>query len=235
VFTESAEYYDLIYTGIRNYKSDAATLADLLASLNPACRTILDVACGTGEHARELAAHGFHVDGIDLNAAFVSIARGKNPHGRFLTADMRDFRIPRRYDAILCLFSSIGYLETLARITQALTRFREHLAPGGVVLVEPWLAPGVIDPARVTEHDAEGPGIRIRRVSRIEIEDRVSRIHFDYEFTDATGTRRASEVHSMGVFSVDEMRSAFRDAHLDVEYDPEGLMGRGMYIARIPE
>jgi len=60
---------------------------------------------------------------------------------------MSDFHLPRRYDAVLCLFSSIGYLRTLDRVEAALACFQEHLAPGGVLIVEPWPD----DPADVRE------------------------------------------------------------------------------------
>src|SRR5439155_15466702 len=120
MFTASAEFYDLIYSTFKDYGAEAAQLADILHRLNPQCRTILDVACGTGEHARLLATHDFAVDGLDLDPAFVRIAQHKNPEGRFLEADMSDFHLPRRYDAVLCLFSSIGYLQTIDRVARAL-------------------------------------------------------------------------------------------------------------------
>ena len=55
MFEGSAEYYDLIYSAFKNYPSEASQVADLLHRLHPACRTILDAACGTGEHARLLS------------------------------------------------------------------------------------------------------------------------------------------------------------------------------------
>src|SRR5438552_18690134 len=137
MFSESAEFYDLIYSTFKDYAAEAAHIAGLLRRLNPGCQTILDVACGTGEHARLLGGHGFVVDGIDLDPAFVRIAERKNPAGRFVEADMSDFHLSRRYDAVLCLFSSIAYLQTIQRVSRAVISFREHLAPGGVVIVEP--------------------------------------------------------------------------------------------------
>jgi SAM-dependent methyltransferase len=95
-----------------------------------------------GEHARLLTDQGFAVDGLDIESAFVRIASAKNPAGRFVVADMSDFQLPNRYDALLCLFSSIAYLRTLERVTRALACVRDHLAPGGVALVEPWFPPG---------------------------------------------------------------------------------------------
>jgi SAM-dependent methyltransferase len=233
MFTASAEFYDLIYSTMKGYRAEAAQISALLRRLNPRCRTVLDVACGTGEHAKLLAALGFEVDGLDLDPDFVRIAAQKHAAGRFFAADMRDFHVPHRYDAVICLFSSIGYLEKLGRVTQALRCFREHLADGGVIVVEPWFAPGVLDPGRMSQTTAEADGVRVTRRSRIELEGGLSRIRFEYDITDASGTRHVTEVHELGLFTRDEMLAAFREAQLTVDYDPKGLTDRGLYVARV--
>ena len=192
----------------------------------------LDVACGTGEHARLLAAGGFVVDGLDLDPAFIRIAATKHPAGRFFEADMGDFHVSHRYDAVVCLFSSIGYLCTLDRVRRALICFREHLAAGGVVVVEPWLTPGVLDPTRVQTHTGEAQGVRVSRTARVEVEGALSRLLFDYEIDENGVTRRVSEVHELGLFTTEELMKTFREAGLDVQHDPEGLTGRGLFIAR---
>jgi SAM-dependent methyltransferase len=191
----------------------------------------LDVACGTGEHARLLAERGFVVDGLDVDATFVRLARQKHSAGRFFEADMANFQLSARYDVVMCLFSSIGYLRTLDRVFCALKCFREHLAPGGVIIVEPWFAPGVLDEKRVGRNSGEADGIHIVRTSKIELEQRLSRLHFDYEITDAGGTRHATEVHELGLFSNEELLDTFRAVGLLPEYDPKGPADRGLYVA----
>jgi SAM-dependent methyltransferase len=232
MFTASATFYDLLYSTIKDYQADTTQITALLRQLNPGCRTILDVACGTGEHARRLAAEGFEVDGLDLDPAFIRIAAGKHPAGRFFQADMSDFYLSRRYDAVLCLFSSIGYLKTLDRVRRAFGCLRDHLAPNGVVMVEPWFLPGALDPARVVRQTAEANGVRVFRVSHVEIEGTLSRINFDYEITDATGTRHATETHELGLFTPAELLRTFAEAGLQADHDPKGLTDRGLYVAR---
>ncbi|MGD8818096.1 MAG: class I SAM-dependent methyltransferase, partial [Acidobacteriota bacterium] len=127
MFSESAQLYDLIYSSFKDYPAEAAFIAERLRRERPGCRPVLDAACGTGEHARLLAEeHGFEVDGIDVEPGFIEIARSKNPGGRFRVADMADFSLSQRYDAVICLFSSIGYLKTLERVTAALRCFTAH-------------------------------------------------------------------------------------------------------------
>ena len=234
MFSASAELYDLIYSGFKDYPAEAAQVAALVRDAHPEARTVLDVACGTGEHARLLTReHGFAVDGLDLDPAFARIAREKLPDGEVYEGDMTSFELPRRYDAVLCLFSSIGYVRTLDGVRAALGRFRAHLAEGGVVIVEPWFAPGVLDPARISVDTAKGDGVTVCRMSRVEIEDRLSRFHFHYLVGRPTGIEHLSELHELGLFTVDEMLAAFRDAGLRADYQPGGPAGRGLYIARL--
>jgi len=232
MFTESAELYDAIYS-FKDYAAESAQIAALVRAIHPEARTVLDIACGTGEHARHLAANcGFEVDGLDLDAGLLRVAREKHPAGRFFQADMSAFGLEERYDVLLCLFSSIGYLVTLERTRRALSCFREHLREGGVSLVEPWFPPGRLEDGLVSRNACTYRGRAVERVSRNEVDGRMSRLHFDYFIDTPEGTRRVSEVHELGLFTKDEMGEAFRGAGLRAEFDPVGLTGRGLWVAR---
>jgi 2-polyprenyl-3-methyl-5-hydroxy-6-metoxy-1,4-benzoquinol methylase len=69
-YHDAAHVYDLLYS-FKDYGAEAQILADLIRERAPASHSVLDAACGTGEHARHLASgHGFAVDGIDLEPRF---------------------------------------------------------------------------------------------------------------------------------------------------------------------
>ena len=233
MFSASAHLYDLIYAGIRDYAAESNTVAALLRRLAPAARSVLDVACGTGEHARFLAdRHGYEVDGLDLDPAFVRIAREKLVRGTVHEAAMIDFDLHRRYDAILCLGSSIGYARTLDGVRAALATFRRHLAPGGVVIVEPWFSADRLRHGYCSFRSVEAPPLKICRMSHTEIDGGISRLRFEYLIGSEGGIERASELHELGLFTHQEMESAFRDAGFESEYDPVGLLDRGLHVAR---
>lgn len=234
MFDRSAHLYDLIYGQFKDYPAEAASVAALLRQHAPSARTILDVACGTGEHARLLTEqHGYLVDGLDLEPAFVEIAALKLPAGRVVQADMAEFELDRRYDVILCLFSAIGYLLSPERTTAALRHFRKHLAPGGLVVVEPWLEPGRMTDGRLFVKQVETPEMAVVRMSRTEVHGRVSRLTFEYLVgRPATGIERLTERHELLMLTSDEVMDCFRSAGLDAHHDPIGLTGRGLFVAR---
>ena len=231
MFSHSAALYDALYHW-KDYRGEAAHVASLIRDAQPQAHTVLDVACGTGEHARWLASHGFEVDGLDLDRSLLAIAQQKHPHGRFHTGDMSAFAMGRRYDAVTCPFGSIAYLVTLERVARALQCFRAHLARGGVLIVEPWFGPGVIDPTRVTRQKGHTVDSTVERTSQIDVEGRVSRLRFDYTIEEPSGVRHAQEVHELGLFTNDEMRETFERAGFAMTFDAEGLMGRGLWYGR---
>jgi SAM-dependent methyltransferase len=232
MFTESASLYDLIYSTFKDYPAETAALAAIIRREHPQAQTILDVACGTAEHARLLARnHGFDVDGLDLDPAFVMIARSKL-RGDVYEGNMMSFALPRRYDVVQCLFSSIGYVRTLDNVRRTFETFREHLAPDGIVLVEPWFGPDVIQHGRVSINTAQAKDVQVARMAYTEVDGRLSRLRFEYLVGRPTGIERATEVHELGLFTTEEQLSAFEHVGLRATHDPVGVDGRGLFVAR---
>jgi SAM-dependent methyltransferase len=230
MFSATAEIYDAIY-GFKDYASEALKIRQVIARERPGAKTILDIACGTGEHARLLSGD-FEVDGIDIEPKFVEIARAKNPAGNFCVGDMRAFQLEKRYDVVQCLFSSIGYLLTPEDIIAALTCFRAHLAPGGVILVEPWLSPAAYKPGRPHMVTVDKPDLKVCRMNVSEREGDVSILHFHYLIATDEGVRKAEEVHRLALVPTEQMESHFEAVGLRCVFDSVGLFDRGVFIAR---
>ena len=231
MFSKTARYYDLIYS-FKDYAAEAGRIAAVIGQQHPSARSILDVACGTAEHAK-LLSDRFAVDGIDLEPEFVAIAQQKVPGGEFSVADMRAFDLGKKYDVVQCLFSSIGYLKRGAEVVEALRCFRGHVAEGGVILVEPWFTPEVW---RVgVPHIAppvDLPELKICRVNTTAQNGNISSFRLHYLIAKPEGVEYLWEDHELALYTVEEMKEFFAAADLNVVHDSEGLSGRGLYIAR---
>jgi SAM-dependent methyltransferase len=233
MFTRSADLYDLIYRSIKDYRAESDAVSALLRERVPSARTVLDVACGTGEHARHLTELGYQVEGLDVEPRFVEIARAKVPAAKFWQGDMTSFQLEGRFDAVLCLFSSIGYLLRLEQVTRALRRFAEHLAGDGVVLVEPWFTPDAWMPGYVHAQSAKSEQATVVRMSHSDLLGRISMIDFHYLIGTPAGIEHFSERHELGLYTRAEMTDCFTRAGFSrLEYDERGVTGRGLYIAR---
>jgi len=100
---------------------------------------VLDVGCGYGRHAMELAARGFHVVGLDMSTPLL-VRGGEEAHRRGLTinfvrGDMRELDFEDQFDGAYCLFSTFGYFDDETN-KKTVTNIARALKPGGRVLIE---------------------------------------------------------------------------------------------------
>ena len=194
---------------------------------------LLDVACGTGQHLLHLREH-FEAEGLDLDPELLTIAQRRLPDLRFTHADMVDFDLGQRFDAVVCLFSSIGYVATLAKLRKTARTFTRHLEPGGVVIVEPWLTPDAFQPGRVHALLAEAADLKVARMSSSDLRADRWALNFHYLVGTPAGVEHFTERHLLGLFTTADYLNAFTDAGLQVTYDPEGISGRGLVIGVKP-
>ncbi len=138
------EMFDEIYLttyalNLRERDSGAeAEAAAKLAGVEPPTE-VLDIPTGFGRHALPLARLGFHVTGVDRSGVQLSEARriaGEVEWPRWVQADFRELPFPDgSFDAVLCLFTSIGYRgEEGDRM--AFGEFLRVARPGAPILIE---------------------------------------------------------------------------------------------------
>jgi SAM-dependent methyltransferase len=103
-------------------------------------RSVLELAAGPAEHARELARRGLTATTVDLSPAMCARARElAAADGTRLTVvqgDMRDFSIPGPFDLAITMLNSLCHLLTLGDLLQHLASVARHLAPGSLYITE---------------------------------------------------------------------------------------------------
>jgi SAM-dependent methyltransferase len=100
---------------------------------------ILDIACGTGILALELAKYGHTVRGIDISPEMIRIAKKKAtgiPGISFEVHDMTAFNSESKFDMVTCTFDSINYILRLHDVRKMLFGVALALDTGGLFVFD---------------------------------------------------------------------------------------------------
>jgi SAM-dependent methyltransferase len=100
---------------------------------------VLDLGCGTGLHAIELARRGYQVVGFDLSLPMLARA-GEEAQGReaklnFVQGDMREMTFEEQFDGVYCWNTSFGYFDE-DKNAQVISRVHRSLKAGGLLLLD---------------------------------------------------------------------------------------------------
>ncbi len=210
--------YAGIYDALYHQKDYAAESAFVLAQLEshiPAGASLMDLGCGTGLHAVEMARMGKTVTGIDRSADM--IARAKTRRSLlppdlaarlvFKVGDMCSANEHRNFDAVVSLFHVICYMVDDVMLGAALTTVRRHLRPGGMFLFDFWYADAILsDPPQVRERAFDISGRHVIRTATPRWEPERSVVHVTYDMaTEDGGEVPPSETHSVRYFTSNEL------------------------------
>lgn len=227
-----ADVYHAIYEGRgKDYAAEASAVTRHIRDRHPEASSLLDVACGTGSHLRLFAESFDDVEGLDLSADMLTVAKRHVPDVPLHQGDMRAFRLERTFSAITCMFSSVGYLRDVDELDETLSTFASHLSPGGVIVIEPWWFPDTFLPGYVGGDVVAVDGRTISRVSHSSLAGTASRMEVHYTVADPeTGIQHFSDTHVMTLFGRDQYEAAFTRAGCSVEYVKSEQTGPGLFV-----
>ncbi len=189
--------------------------------LEPGAR-ILDLACGHGRHAVELAAMGFRVTGLDISEPSLAIARERAAERgvelELVRLDMSELRADSEFGAAFNFSSAFGYLPREQDDQEVLARVARALVPGGQFLIDTmngqWLVRNF--ERRAGRKLASGTEITEER----HYDPATKRSSATWTLARSDGSR--SELrHSMRIYTCPELCGMFAKAGLQVN----GLWG----------
>jgi SAM-dependent methyltransferase len=236
VFRHTAPIYDLLYEGSgKDYGAESAALHDLIQTRSPGATHLLDVACGTGGHLRHLR-RWYDVTGVDIDPGMLAEAARNLPGVTLVEADMRTLALDHTFDAIVCLFSSVGYLRSTDELTAAVGAMSRHLDAGGVLVVDGWVRPDAwISGGKTEVIMAASDAVQVVRMTRSRREGDRTSLTMHHLIGTADGIEYVVDEHELTLFAPADYEAAFRTSGLVVDTVDGPLAGRDRYVGvRVP-
>ena len=217
-FGDYARYYNVLYQD-KDYAGETAFILGTLQQHGCTPKTLLDLGCGTGRHALEIARHGITAEGVDLSDAMLrmgaedlqQLTPAQRPaslpmlhHG-----DARTVRLGRKFDAVTSLFHVMSYQTTEADALAVLRTAKEHLTPGGVFLFDFWHGPGVqAEPPTYREKIMQDATVCVHRVATPVLHEsaHVVDVHYTINLSGTSAPAvELKECHNIRYWWVEEL------------------------------
>jgi 2-polyprenyl-3-methyl-5-hydroxy-6-metoxy-1,4-benzoquinol methylase len=228
-----AIYYDRLYES-KNYSHEVAFIQNAIESFlatDSSKITLLDMGCGTGNHASKLASELIQVTGIDISFEMIELAIKKqdnansNPH--FTVANLLDFRVDQPFDVICIMFNVIGYLEEYDSLSKLLNKISNTLLkPGGLLIFDFWDIHGVQnDSAPIKELQWEINGHRVVRASRSSFDNEANKLQIEFEWTETDISSNNThdeisevhkEIHSILFYDRDKVETMLKNNNFEI-------------------
>ena len=201
IFDRYAKFYDSLY-GEKDYAEECAYVLSLVG--DSGIQTALDFGCGTGKFTEQFAAKGFRVDGVDLSARMIQVARERlrsmpaitSEKISYSVADVRVFNSEKQYDLVYSLFHVINYMTSDDDLQKFFSSAASALRKDGLLIFDFWYGPGVeADSPMERKKVVEWNGETVIRTAKPKIipEKNLVMVEYQIEFAEEI----FSELHNM--------------------------------------
>jgi len=235
VFDAYSRYYDLLYKD-KNYEAETNYVHSLINSVSPSAKTILELGCGTGMHARQLAGLGYTVTGIDRSKTMLERANQRRNEMQdslaskisFSKGDIRTYTTSETFDVVISLFHVMSYLETNHDLNQTFQTAKKLLKKNGLFIFDCWHGPAVLEDKPVSRKKSfENEQTLITRVStpEMQIEKNTVDVNFDILIENKkTGEKnQLQEIHKMRYLFPEEIETLASANGLELLHTEEWL------------
>src|SRR3989338_93895 len=209
LYKKLAKYYDLVYSW-KDYKKEANKIRKLIKKYKKSeGKGLLDVACGTGGHLKFLKSN-FYCTGIDINDEMLKIAKKESQRVVFKKADMTNFNLHKKFNVIICLFSSIAYLKTYQNLEKTIKNLHRHLKHGSIMVVEGFIAKSDFKPNSVYIDVYDGKNVKVARIGTSKIKNGLMLAEMRYLIGEKGRINYFSETHELGLFEIGKVLRIMR-------------------------
>lgn len=230
MYRTSAPFYDLQYRFLDHAGMADRVLEDI-ERLQPDAQTLLDVGCGTGLHLERFQRR-FDVEGQDLSVEMLAVARQRCPGVPLHEGDMVHLDVGRRFDVIVSLFAAVAYVQTFERLSATFGRLAAHLAPGGLMLIEPFFTPSSYWVGHVKANFIEDADVRMAWMYRQDRQGDTAVLDIHHLVATQSEVVSFTDRHQIGLFREDQFEAAFAANGLEGSFEAPGRFHYGMWQVR---
>ncbi len=226
-FGKVAAIYDDLMAGI-SYDVWLRYLRQLWRRRGLSPRSVLDVACGTGNMSYLLAEAGCRVAGIDSAAAMIAEARAKSrnrtlppeqQNPAFYCQDASAIHLDQSFDAAISLFDSLNYLLDYDRLKACFAAVSAHLNPGGLFIFDVNTQYALAHRFFDQDNLEIGNFPLYQWKSRWDEQTRICAIEMEFQALTDTGVDIFRETHLQRGYSIPELRAGLLEAGFqDIEF-----------------
>ncbi len=228
IFDNYARYYDLLYRD-KDYSKEAQFVHQIIQTHAPNALDLLELGCGTGIHAVELAKQGYHIQGVDFSDKMLQRAGDRlsqippdlASRLKFSRGDIRYLRLNQSFDVVVSLFHVISYQTTNEDLLATFATVKEHLKPGGIFIFDIWYGPAVLsDRPVVRVKRLEDEEIRVTRIAEPVMHENENWVDVNYQVfirdKNSNAVEELSETHRMRYLFKPEIELLFQKSQMQV-------------------
>ncbi|MBI4918520.1 class I SAM-dependent methyltransferase [archaeon] len=176
------------------YEKRATEVITRIEKYNPKAKTLLEVACGTGNFTKQLARAKFVITATDISKDEIEKARTKDIHATFSVADMSKLQASKKYDILCCFWESFRYLSSYNSCENTLKRIFKALNKNGLFFVDFTHFPPHDKPFKIPTYTIDlGNDLRVLKQTSIltkgDFDTRWDDIRYELKGKDVTGKK----------------------------------------------
>lgn len=203
-----SQYYDLLYSD-KDYQTEVAYVDKLIKQSNPKAKTILELGCGTGNHAELLFKKGYTIHGIDLSKEMLNIAekkrKGKENKLEFTHSNIQTLNLNNQFDIVISLFHVMSYQSTNKELMKVFEVVKKHLKKDGIFIFDFWYGPAVLTDLPTTRiKRLENKDIKVTRIAEpiLNAQKNIVDVNYDIFIKEKKSSKilEEKELHKMRYF-----------------------------------